>query len=94
VPGPSHLEVEVTIVKLKKYKSSGSDQILAELYKAGGETLLSMIHKLINSIWNKEELPDGWTESIILPIQKKADKTDCNNYHGIECCGLDWFGSR
>jgi hypothetical protein len=43
---------------LKSYKSPGIDQILAELIQAGGETLWSEIHKLINSIWNKEELPD------------------------------------
>jgi hypothetical protein len=41
------------------------------------------MHKLINSIWNKEELPDQWKESIIVPIHKKGDKTDCNNYRGI-----------
>jgi hypothetical protein len=56
VPGPSHLEVETAIAKLK-YKSPGSDQILVELSQAGGEILLSVIHKLINSVWNKEELP-------------------------------------
>jgi hypothetical protein len=58
VPGPSRREVEIAIAKLKKYKSTGSDQILAELIQAGGEILLSMIHKLINSVWNKEELSD------------------------------------
>jgi hypothetical protein len=68
---------------LKKYKSPGSDQIPAELIQAGCETLLSAIHKLFNSIWNKEELPDLWKESIIVPVHKKGDKTDCNNYHGI-----------
>jgi hypothetical protein len=45
--------------------------------------LLSAIHKLINSIWNMEELPDQWKESIIVPIHKKGDKTDCNNFRGI-----------
>jgi hypothetical protein len=50
------------------YKSSGSDEIPAELIKAGGETLRSVIHKLINSIWNKEELLDKWKESIIVPV--------------------------
>jgi hypothetical protein len=50
VPGPSHLEVEIPIAKLKKYKSPGSDQIPAELYQAGDETLMSVIHKLITSI--------------------------------------------
>jgi hypothetical protein len=83
VPGPSRLEVEIAIAKLKKYKTPGSDQIPAELIQAGGEILLSAIRKLINSVWNKEVLPDQWKESIIVPVHKKGDKTDCNNYRGI-----------
>jgi hypothetical protein len=81
VPGPSRLEVKIAIAKLKKYKSPGSDQIPAELIQAEGEILLSAIHKLITSIWNKEDLPYQWKESIIVPIHKKGDKADCNNYH-------------
>jgi hypothetical protein len=53
------------------------------MIQAGGEMLLSAIHKLINYIWNKEELPHQWKESIIVPIRKKGDKTDCKNYDGI-----------
>jgi hypothetical protein len=45
------------------------------------------IQKLNISIWNKEELPEEWSESIILPtcfiaLHKKGDKTDktdCSN---------------
>jgi hypothetical protein len=44
---------------------------------------VSVIHKLITSIWNKEELPEQWKESIIVPIHKTGDKTDCNNYRKI-----------
>jgi hypothetical protein len=51
---------------LKRYKSPGSDGIPAELIQAGGDILRSKIHKLIKSIWNKEELPDQWKESIIV----------------------------
>jgi hypothetical protein len=60
VPGPSHLEAEIAISKLKKYKSPGDDQIPAELIQSGGKILLFAIHKLINSVWNKEELSDQW----------------------------------
>jgi hypothetical protein len=70
VPEPSDSEVEMAIEKLKRHKSPGIDQIPAELIKAGGRTICSEIHKLINSIWNKEELPEQWKESIIVPIYK------------------------
>jgi hypothetical protein len=83
VSEPSLVEVEIATGKLNWYKSPGTYQIPAELIKAGGETLHSEIHKLICSIWNKEELPQQWKESIIVPIHKKDDKTDCNNDRGI-----------
>jgi hypothetical protein len=83
VPEPSLVEVKIAIGKLKSYKSPGTVQISAELIKAGGETLYSEIHILICSIWNKEELPQQWKESITVPIYKKGDKTDRNNYRGI-----------
>ena len=44
----------------KSYKSPGIDQILTELIKAGGKTIRCEIHKLIISIWNKEELREEW----------------------------------
>jgi hypothetical protein len=46
------------------------------------EILSSKIHKLL-LIRNKEELPDQWKESTMVPIHKKVDKTDCSNYRGI-----------
>ena len=80
---PSASEVELAINKLKSHKSPGIDQIPAELIKAGGRTIYLEIHKLTSSIWKKEKLPEEWKESIIVPIHKKGDKTDCNNYRGI-----------
>jgi hypothetical protein len=68
---------------LESYKSPGTDQIPAELIKAGGETLYSEIRRLVCSIWNKEELPQQWKESVIVPIHRKGNKIDCNNYRGI-----------
>ena len=69
--------------KLKSHKSPGIDQIPAELIKAVGRTIRGAIPKLIIAIWSKEELPEEWKESVIVPIHKKGDKTECNNYRGI-----------
>jgi hypothetical protein len=80
--GQIRFEVQIAIENLKKCKLPGSDQIPAELTQAGGERLLSEIHKLINFIRIKEELSYHWKESIIVPIHKIGDKADCNN-----CCG-------
>ena len=74
VPEPRDFEMEKGIEKLNSHQSPGIDQIPAEMIKAGGWTIRCAIHKLIISIWNKEELPDKWKESIIVPIYKKGVK--------------------
>jgi hypothetical protein len=76
------LRVEIAIAKLKKYKSPGTDQIPAELIQAGGETLWSEIHKFINSIWNKEELPDSGKSLLLYQFTRKVIKLT-SNYRGI-----------
>jgi hypothetical protein len=57
VPEPNASEVKVSIRKLR---SPGSDQIQV----GGGGILHSEIHQLIMLIYNKEELPHWWKESI------------------------------
>jgi ABC-type glycerol-3-phosphate transport system permease component len=71
--------------KLKRHKSPSSDEIPAELIQAEGEILLSKIHKLINSIWNKEKLPNQWKESIILRVQITVIKLTVVIIVGYHC---------
>jgi len=79
VPELSAFEVELAIEKLKSHKSPGIDPIPAELMKAGSRTICYEIHKVTISMWNKEELPEEWKESIIVPICKKGNNMDCSN---------------
>jgi len=83
VPEPSVVEFELAIEELKSHKSSGSDQIPSELIKAGGRIVHYGIHKHVISICNKEELPEEWKQSIIVPVYRKGNKTDCSNYTAI-----------
>jgi hypothetical protein len=83
VPEPSSFEVEISVERLEGYKSPGTDQIPAELIQAVGNTLRSVIHELTNSVRNKEELPQQRKESIIVPMCKESNKTDCCDYRRI-----------
>jgi hypothetical protein len=71
VPEASCFKAETAIEKLKRYKSPGTDQIPAELFQAGGNISHSLTYELINSTWNKKELPQQ-QESIIIPMYKKG----------------------
>jgi hypothetical protein len=80
VPGLSRLEVETAIAKLKKYKSPGSDQILAEMIQGGGEYCLRSTNSLILYGIRKNCLISG-RSLLLYQFAKKGDETDCNNYH-------------
>ena len=70
----------MAIEKLKRHKSPDTDHIPVDLIKARGRTIHYEIHKLTDSIWNMEELPEEGKESIIVPIYMKGDgQTDCSN---------------
>ena len=65
------------------FSSPGVDHIPSKLIQAGGGKLYKEIHKLIVLIWNKQELAQEQKEAIIVPLHKKSDRMDCNNYRGI-----------
>lgn len=80
---PDIEEIDLAIGKLKNGKSGGTDDLTAELFKNGGDTLKNEILDVIIDIWKNETLPKDWETGIIFPIHKKGDKRDCINYRGI-----------
>jgi hypothetical protein len=69
----SYFKVKICNENLKSHKFPGIDQILAEVIQAEGNTLCSEIHKLINSIWNKE-VSEQWKESLLHQFMKMMIK--------------------
>ena len=74
VPETSAFETDLAIEKVRGHKSPGIDQIPAELITAGIRKIRYEFHKIIISVWNKEELTEEWKESIIVPFYKKGLK--------------------
>ena len=65
MPEPSAFHVEMAIGNISKVKKiKRNDQIPAEVIKVVGRTFRSEIRKHSTCIWNKEELPEEWKESI------------------------------
>jgi len=48
------------------------DQIQQNWLKQGSKTIHCENNRHINSIWNKEELPEEWKELLIVLIYKKG----------------------
>ena len=45
--------------------------------------LIPILHKLFNNILNTGFFPTSWSSAVIIPIFKKGDKNNVNNYRGI-----------
>ncbi|KAL4085374.1 hypothetical protein QTP88_027233 [Uroleucon formosanum] len=71
---PTVQEIKMQIKRLKNHKSPDEDGIQGEILKCVDETMIEMIHKLIEKIWNTEEIPKDWNMALICPIHKKDDK--------------------
>jgi hypothetical protein len=52
VPEPSSSEVQIAIEMPKRFKSPGTDQILAELIQTGGKTFRYERHDLL-TLWSR-----------------------------------------
>jgi hypothetical protein len=64
-------------------KTPGTDNINAELLQAAGPQITQTIQNLILNIWRYERMPNEWKKSIICPIYKKGENSECSIYRGI-----------
>lgn len=76
-------EVRDAVDRLKNDKAVGVDRIPAEIWKHLREECLPALHLLCQTIWRTAKWPTDWTTSIIIPIHKKGDTTNCDNYRLI-----------
>ena len=53
------------------------------MLKHGGAEMVTKIAQLCNKIWEMGEVPKDWQAGIIIPLPKKGDLKDCNNWRGI-----------
>ena len=76
-------EVEAAVRSLKTGKSPGVDNIPSELLKHGGDGTLKALTALCQKIWNQKQWPVEWTQSLVIPLPKKGNLRQCQNYRTI-----------
>lgn len=76
-------EVKASIAYLKNGKSAGPDRIISEMLKHGGTPVIEFLVSLFNILFDSGSFPAIWCKSIIVPIFKKGDSNNPNNYRGV-----------
>ena len=76
-------EIKSTVRGLKIGKSTFLDDISNDAIKEGLCFLDDSLTHLYNTVLRCGTFPDLWGESLIIPLHKKGDKMNVNNYRGI-----------
>ena len=79
----TNAEVMKAFLKLKRNKSPGLDLLPPELFIDSSDLLCEPICKLLNCIFQSNTYPLSWTKGTIVPVPKKGDSSDVNNFRGI-----------
>jgi len=80
---PSLEEVCKCLSSLKCGKAAGSSGIVAEMLKAGGQLVAEKLWKFFRRVWDEVEVPKDWESGVVMPLFKKGDRMDLDNYRGI-----------
>ena len=72
-------EVEAAVQSLQKGKSTGVDNIPAELVQADGEDVITALTTICGKIWQTGEWPTPWTRSLVITLPK-YNPQQCQNY--------------
>ncbi|CAH8290911.1 unnamed protein product, partial [Schistosoma intercalatum] len=85
---PSLYEVEKAIGNLKRGRAAGPDRFTPEIFKDGGPVLAVRLTEVLGRIWELDVIPSDWSQSLIVPVYKKGQKSSCDNHRGISLTNI------
>ena len=74
--------MSAAVHQLKNGKAAGVDNIQPELSKSA-DSVIPHLTTVCNMVWQHEANPVDWKNAIIIPLPRKVDLTDGNNWPGI-----------
>ncbi|CAH8536699.1 unnamed protein product [Schistosoma curassoni] len=88
VSPPSLYEVEKAIGNLKRGRAAGPNRFTPEIFKDGGPVLAMRLTEVLDRIWELDVIPSDWSQSLIVPVYKKGQKSSCDNHRGISLTNI------
>ena len=76
-------EILKAISSLKRGKSPDLEGVLNDFFLDVKGFIIPYLVKIYNKIYDSGIYPESWCKGLIIPIHKKGDKNDPNNYRGI-----------
>ena len=77
------VELRNVMESLKLGKATYLDEVSNDAIKAGFPVIQEALVHLFNNVLNSQVFPEPWNEGLIIPIHKKGDKLNTDNYSGI-----------
>ena len=77
----SEEELAIVLKGLKNNKAPCADSVINEFFKYGGTDVRSKLLKIMNMIFENGE-PHDFKKTLIKPLFKKSDKSECRSYRG------------
>ena len=67
-------------LRITMNKASGGDGIPAELFQILKEDTVKVLHSICQQIWKTQQWPQDWNRSVFIPIPKKGNINEWENY--------------
>ena len=80
-------EVLAAIKEMKNNKAEGVDGIPVEMLKCLGDRATEMFVNVCQRIYDTGEWPEDFLESVVVPMEKKPNATDCGDFRTISLLG-------
>ena len=58
------------------------------MLKLAGDTAVQFLTKLFNIVFDEGVYPEQWSKAIIIPLFKKGNKNNTDNFSGISLLSL------
>ena len=83
----SREEVRCAINTLKPTKAPGLDGLPGGCIRVACDKIAPFLTKLFNKLFDSHYFPEAWSKSVIIPLHKKGDVQNPDNYRGFSHLG-------